>query len=193
MGRIRTDPRGPGIYARIYPDFKRCTGCRICEIVCSMHKFGTINPEYSRIRVIPFKGVDIPVLCRICADPKPCIQACPASDPEDQTNSILYVDEESGAVIVDADKCVELKCDRECSTACPAKAIFFHPQEKYPLICDLCGGDPECVKECPEGCLEFIAGPADYLSPENYAYPPEKIAEFLMKSIFYYKGREEQP
>jgi Fe-S-cluster-containing hydrogenase component 2 len=160
--------------------------------VCSLKKSGTINPDYSRIRIHSFKGVDIPVSCRMCLDPKPCIGACPGSDPIKPVGSILHKDDDTGAILVDVAKCIAKECKNECSRACLARAITFHPNENYPLICDLCGGDPECVKECPENCLEFIAGPADYLYPKYYAYPPEKLSEFLKDSIYYYRGREEE-
>jgi Fe-S-cluster-containing hydrogenase component 2 len=29
--------------------------------------------------------------------------------------------------------------------------------QEIPLLCDLCGGDPQCVQHCPEGALEYVA------------------------------------
>ncbi|MEM2803268.1 MAG: 4Fe-4S dicluster domain-containing protein, partial [Nitrososphaerota archaeon] len=31
-------------------DFLKCSGCRLCEIVCSLHHEGRIWPEASRVR-----------------------------------------------------------------------------------------------------------------------------------------------
>ena len=35
----------------------------------------------------------------------------------------------------------------------------MHPDEGYPMLCDLCGGDPACVRACPTSALTFIEGP----------------------------------
>jgi Fe-S-cluster-containing hydrogenase component 2 len=32
----------------------------------------------------------------------------------------------------------------------------MHPEEKYVLICDLCGGDPKCVRHCPEKAVQYL-------------------------------------
>jgi len=178
MGRIKIDQFGPGVYQRIYPVYKNCLGCRTCEIRCGLTHYGTINPELSRIRVHSYRGIDVPILCKMCKSPRPCLEACPVQ--------AISVDEETGANIVDTEMCTG--CG-ECEEECPARAIRFHPIEKYALICDLCGGDPECVKACPEKCLEFIVGPADYIPPDRYAYPAETIVQDLRNTSYYHKER----
>ena len=55
---------------------------------------------------------------------------------------------------IDNDKCTLCEI---CITACPFGAIQLDP-EGNPLKCDLCGGDPLCVRHCPTRPLE---GPAD--------------------------------
>ena len=45
-------------------EFKNCSGCRMCEIECSLHHEGRIWPEASRVRVFMMvPGVDFPHLC----------------------------------------------------------------------------------------------------------------------------------
>jgi Fe-S-cluster-containing dehydrogenase component len=39
-------------------------------------------------------------------------------------------------------------------TACNYDAIKLDASSR-PLICDLCGGEPECVKRCPTNALRF--------------------------------------
>ena len=57
-------------------DYIKCTGCRRCEIACSLHHEGWIWPEASRIRVfMPFPGVEVPHFCAQCQD-YPCIESC---------------------------------------------------------------------------------------------------------------------
>jgi Fe-S-cluster-containing hydrogenase component 2 len=40
--------------------------------------------------------------------------------------------------------------------ACPFGGVFMEPSSGEILKCDLCGGDPECVKHCLYGALEWI-------------------------------------
>lgn len=45
-------------------DADRCTGCRICELVCSMAKHGEYNPKKSLIRLMVNEEAEVyvPVL-----------------------------------------------------------------------------------------------------------------------------------
>jgi Fe-S-cluster-containing dehydrogenase component len=42
-----------------------------------------------------------------------------------------------------------------CVFACPFGATFLDQQTGKVLKCDLCDGDPTCVKVCPTGALSF--------------------------------------
>lgn len=132
----------------IVADAKKCIGCRICEQWCSMSHFQVGSPKKSRITVTRShtEYMDYPTLCRQCVD-TPCIKACPAKI------QALSKDEKTGAIKVDEEKCIACKM---CMKACPYNAIKVHPTEKYVLICDLCGGDPQCVKYCPENALSYV-------------------------------------
>ncbi len=126
-------------------DFLKCSGCRRCEIVCSLHHEGRIWPEASRIRVFMLvPGVEIPHLCAQCND-YPCVPACPVE--------ALSVDDDTLAVLVDKEKCTG--CG-ECIKACPGNIPFLHPEDNKAVICDLCGGDPECVKVCQEARFDAL-------------------------------------
>ena len=56
-----------------------CTGCRVCELTCSMAKHGEYNPKKSYIRVIANNdfGVYLPVLKTACDFCGKCIELCP--------------------------------------------------------------------------------------------------------------------
>lgn len=156
-------------------DYARCSGCRKCEIVCSLKHEGRIWPEASRIRIFMYApGLEVPHLCSQCKD-YPCVSACPFE--------ALSVDENTGAVIVDRGKCTG--CGR-CVDACPGSIPFIHPRDNYAVICDLCGGDPECVKVCHEvGYDALVLAKLDRAEPlfeslkKTYARKPLEVAKDL--------------
>ena len=59
-------------------DPEKCTGCRLCEIVCSVKHTGVSNPARARIHVIKWdnEGFYMPMRCQQCKD-APCKAACP--------------------------------------------------------------------------------------------------------------------
>jgi len=133
----------------IYVIPEKCTGCRICEMVCSFQSFKEYNPALSRIHVVTLhkEGLSIPILCKRC-DPAPCIEACP-TEPE----KALYKTGKFGIIAVKKDLCIACK---SCVIACPFGAIRWNDDVNLPLICHLCGGKPKCVEFCPTKALEFI-------------------------------------
>lgn len=172
-----------GVIKRIWVarDYVRCSGCRRCEIACSLSHEGKIWPETSRVRVFMLiPGVEIPHLCAQCHD-HPCLESCP-------TNAIS-VSEETSAILVDKGKCTA--CG-QCIAACPGRVPHLHPKEKYALICDLCDGDPQCVKVCRAGgwnALQVVPKPESY-SYRLYARRPDDITRDLAVNL-YGKAAEE--
>ncbi|MBI2875043.1 MAG: 4Fe-4S dicluster domain-containing protein [Firmicutes bacterium] len=129
-------------------DPERCTGCRMCEMACSLFHHGVCGPAYSRIRIhkVEDHGFSIPVVCQHCAD-APCAAVCPPR--------ALREDPATGAVACDDSACVGC---RLCFLVCPVGAIYFPPPGGRVKIlkCDLCGGDPQCVRVCEPEALRFI-------------------------------------
>ena len=164
----------------IVRDPLKCSGCRRCEIVCSLHHEGKIWPEASRIRIFMlFPGVEVPHLCVQCHD-YPCVSACPVE--------ALSVDDETGAVKVDRDKCTGCGI---CIDKCPGRIPFLHPGDGKVVICDLCDGDPECVKVCREAgfnALMVVRERRNRMSRKIFAQPPEEIARDLAVNIYGERG-----
>ena len=107
-------------------------------VACVAAHDGRFGTAAARIRVIKDEpvGLDEPHVCRLCKRP-PCVDACPTG--------ALYRDEAIGAVRLRAELCIGCAA---CVDACPFDMAALHPETGLAMICDLCGGDPACVKRC---------------------------------------------
>jgi len=125
-------------------DEKICTGCRTCEFACAFQQKGTFHDGHSLIRIQKDKreeGFFLVTACRHCPS-APCIPACPAE--------AIKKDSRSGMVRIDRGRCTG--CG-ECVGACPYSAPLLNSNEGVAQICDLCQGDPLCIKFCQPGAL----------------------------------------
>ncbi|MEN6319944.1 MAG: 4Fe-4S dicluster domain-containing protein [Syntrophaceae bacterium] len=168
----------------LFAERQNCTGCRACEYACSVYHTGVVRPSVSRIHVLKYKdSIDVPVLCWHCND-APCIEACPT------TPKSIVADSKHNGIILNEKTCLGRKC-LKCQEACPAEYVWVNPDTGQPLICDMCGGDPECVKACaiqsgnPQGpCL--MANKLGF--GVNMAFrtvTPEQAGVDLLGLIFY--------
>ena len=130
----------------LYIDYQKCTGCRLCELVCAVKHDGFSNPARSRIRVIKWEaeGLYVPMSCQQCED-APCLNVCPVK--------AISRDEDLGLVMVDYDMCIGC---RSCVVVCPFGAMSFNVIDRKVFKCDLCDGDPQCVRFCEEKAVDFV-------------------------------------
>ena len=165
----------------IVRDYLKCSGCRRCELACSIHHEDWMWPEASRVRVfMPFPGVEVPHLCAQCDD-YPCVDSCPVE--------ALSPDEETSAVLVDREKCTSCGL---CIKACPGQVPFLHPGDNKATICDLCEGDPECVKVCQEAgynALQLVHEEPN-IQRKLFSMHPIVVAKDLAVNMFGEKGEE---
>jgi len=138
----------PNVEKKLFALQNLCTDCKICEIACSLihSPTGELNPAYSRIAIRhkppaeprPNKGSFgfVTALCHHCANPPPCAEVCPTD--------AFYYDQTTLAALIDQSRCIQCM---ECVPACPFDVVFVAPTGEL-LKCDLCGGDPACVKAC---------------------------------------------
>ena len=124
-------------------DHDKCSGCRICEQICTFFHDQEFNPRRARIKVVQTirEGLSIPRTCNQCQE---CIAVCP--------EEAIHWDDELGIIRVDDDKCSGCGI---CVDSCEQTAIFMDPVTGKANICDLCGGEPQCVKWCPDGVLHY--------------------------------------
>jgi anaerobic carbon-monoxide dehydrogenase iron sulfur subunit len=128
-----------------------CMGCRLCQTACSQIKEQVIRPAIARVQVPQYyPGVEFPVLCYQCGDEAKCIEACPVAALTLDTSKKL------NTIAIDTTKCLRTAKGGDCTLCqdeCPGNAVTYHPTSKAPLICDLCSGDPACVKACYSNTL----------------------------------------
>jgi carbon-monoxide dehydrogenase iron sulfur subunit len=122
-----------------------CSGCRACEVACVAQHEGRFGTAATRIHVVKIEplGLDEPHVCHLCSH-APCVDACPTE--------ALYRDGTTGAVRVAAEQCIGCSA---CVDACPFGVATLHPESGLALICDLCDGDPACVKRCATGAIRY--------------------------------------
>ena len=113
-----------------------CSGCQLCSVMCAAFHYRSFNPKHARIQLVKGEpNVDFPLVCKQCDKPE-CLEACPVG----------AISRKDGVVVVDEDACIGCGL---CIESCPYNAIFLHPSLGSAMKCDLCGGEPECVRYCP--------------------------------------------
>ncbi|UMZ72905.1 4Fe-4S dicluster domain-containing protein [Natranaerofaba carboxydovora] len=147
-------------------DTTRCTGCRKCEIVCSVLNRGNSNPKTSGIKVGRNYGFGqgssnmgmwngegqygnfriVPETCNQCKEPVVCADVCP--------QDAIVEDENTGARIVNEDECIG--CE-QCVKACPWEMIKVDPVDGIAAKCNLCFGSPQCAANCPTEAIKLIS------------------------------------
>jgi Fe-S-cluster-containing hydrogenase component 2 len=116
-------------------DYEKCTGCRLCELVCAVKHDGISNPARSRIKVMKWEseGLYVPMGCPVNA---------------------ISQNEAKDRVEVDYDKCIGC---RTCVAVCPFGAMSFNHIDRKVIKCDLCDGDPQCVRFCEVKAVDYVA------------------------------------
>ena len=114
-----------------------CTGCRQCELACSLAKSGIASLSRASLTIgFTEEAGASATVCRHCRKAK-CVEACPVP-------GALRQDPSTGAYSLDRDLCSGC---RLCVEACPFQAMRIGPDSEV-LKCDLCGGNPACVEAC---------------------------------------------
>ncbi len=150
---------------------EKCTGCRLCELVCSVFHDGVSNAARSRIKVMKWEseGLYIPMSCQQCQD-APCMIVCPVK--------AISRDEKLSRVMVNHDICIGC---RSCVAACPFGAMNFSVIDRKNFKCDLCDGDPQCVRFCDMKAVDYVD--ADRVSIMKKKAAAEKITAAQRQAV----------
>lgn len=126
-------------------DVELCTGCRNCELACSLTKTRTFNPKRSRIQILKdeVRNLIVPMVCLQCEAPL-CEEACPNG---------AIVRNDFGVLTVDPEVCIGCS---NCVTACVYGGVELDPRTRKAVKCDLCNGEPACVNACEYGAITLV-------------------------------------
>ncbi len=97
------------------------------------------------MRVVKFDqaGLAVPLFCLNCEEGF-CQEICPTR--------AIQRDGKTRALVLKEERCV--RC-RACTMVCPFSGLHVQSDRKV-VKCDLCGGDPYCVKFCETGALKYV-------------------------------------
>jgi carbon-monoxide dehydrogenase iron sulfur subunit len=152
-------------------DYEKCTGCRLCELVCSVKHEGVSNPARSRVKIVKWEweGRYVPMTCQQC-ESAPCQAVCPVK--------AISRDESLNRVVIDYDLCIGC---RMCVAVCPFGAMGFDTLARKVIKCDFCDGDPQCVRFCEPGAIQYVddaevSGAKQLAAAEKFTGILQKVA-----------------
>jgi len=122
---------------KVFPE--KCTGCGLCENICSLSHLGVVDKNCSAVKIkMDDLGESIhrPFVCQQCKNMK-ClekeIKEFPNLDIEAERKKFIWL-------------------DKNRVSDCPFNGCFEYGGKIY--HCNLCDGDPQCVKVCSQGALQ---------------------------------------
>lgn len=94
------------------------------------------DPAKGSIQIVKWEneGRYSPMICQQCED-APCKNVCPVG--------AISRDKDVGFLKVNHEVCIGC---RSCVGICPFGAMNFNPTTRRVFKCDLCGGNPQCVR-----------------------------------------------
>lgn len=114
---------------------EKCTGCHLCELICSLFHLGVINSDKSAIQIQKDDldtSMNKPIVCRQCKVMK-CLDG---EDAVEKMEKKQFVWKKARAA------------------RCPFKSLRVFGEDAY--HCDLCGGHPQCITVCTSGALKKV-------------------------------------
>lgn len=156
-------------------DLNKCTGCQACVLACKIENQTPLTMNWRSVytfnenRHPQLPLYHLSLACNHCGDP-PCQKYCPAM--------AFAKDSETGAVTIDAEKCIGCKY---CSWNCPFDAPKFNSSRGVMEKCTLCAHRlaenkrPACVEWCPTGALSLTPLAEDREMADIAGFTPTPI------------------
>ena len=126
---------------KLVTDPSKCSGCGICENVCSKAFYKVEDREKSAIRITANEGNGFSIA--VCDQCGICKEMC-------QTMALKT----AAAGVVQLNKKVCVGC-LVCVGECLRDFMFYNDELPTPFKCVACG---LCVKQCPNGVLSIVEG-----------------------------------
>ena len=122
---------------------ENCNGCLDCENACGSAHASSVAAKKPRIKVTNSGNKYSAVMCVHCENCPPS-EVCPSALFEFHDDKRYWT--------LDEHRCFACMA---CVPRCPYEAVFFEGEfgVETAYICDLCNGDPECIKACTKGAL----------------------------------------
>jgi len=165
---------------RIVHDYRACVGCQTCEMSCAMFNAKEANPSKSRIKIYRYEPrVHVGIVCQQCMD-RPCVNACPV-EPDKDGRRALYEDPKVKCLAVNVARCINCgNCVEACKTNRNGN-IYLNAKGIPDGYCVLCGGDPQCVKDCPQNALMTVPRTTDGMYG---AKPADVLAKWAIDTLY---------
>ena len=121
----------------------KCNGCGECEKACMASKKSSVAAGRTRIKISKDGDSYKATVCVHCEQCPPA-EVCPSA--------LIEFHDDGKNWTLDEHRCFACMA---CIPRCPYDGIFFEEEfgVETAYMCDLCGGDPKCIKACPEGAL----------------------------------------
>ncbi|HSB05071.1 MAG TPA: hypothetical protein VLK23_07715 [Thermodesulfobacteriota bacterium] len=120
---------------RLKVERKKCSGCHLCEMVCSLFHSGRLNIEKSAIRIQKDSldsSLNSPILCHQCKEMR-CLKGEEVSEDQEKKKFVWK---------------------RNRTERCPFQALSVFGENAY--HCDLCGGNPQCIQVCTPKAISLV-------------------------------------
>ena len=141
-----------GPWVRMSVDGGKCLECddKPCVRACPVNRIENLE-DRTGMRLEPFSGpiriVDgkarLVGICNICQT-WPCAEKCPTA--------AFQVRARGAGTRINPKRCIGCGL---CLVACTQGNIWMNLERGYAVKCDLCGGDPECLRTCPKSAISF--------------------------------------
>ncbi len=133
-------------YSTIKVEYGKCPpDCVLCEEACVKAKGGEVaGIKAVHASPVGFNGA---MTCNQCSAPS-CLEMCPTG--------AIAKNHDDGTVRINGDKCIGCGL---CMLGCSYGGIYYQAEARKSFKCDMCDGDPQCVKACPQGVMKFIDYP----------------------------------